>query len=68
MTTEMPIKIVATTRKVEALSKQTNADRIRSMSIDKLIEWYCYHRDCGLCPYGGIDCGIREWLEQECTK
>ena len=47
------------------IERQTNFDRIRSSSIDKLIEWYCYHRNCGMCPYGGVECGIREWLMQE---
>lgn len=42
---------------------KTNADCIRSMSIDKLIEWFCRGRPCGSCPYGGEECGIRDWLE-----
>ena len=41
----------------------SNADRIRSMSIDKIIEWFCRGRPCGSCPYGGVECGIRDWLE-----
>ena len=44
---------------------QTNADRIRAMDIDHLIEWYCRGRPCGTCPYNGMECGIREWLQQE---
>lgn len=44
----------------------TNADRIRAMDIDHLIEWFCRGRPCGTCPYGGkVECGIREWLQQE---
>lgn len=43
---------------------RTNADRIRAMSEDKLIEWYCRHRDCGTCDYGhDVDCTIRAWLK-----
>ena len=49
-------------------SKPTNADRIRAMDIDHLIEWYCYHRPCGSCPYGGVECGIRDWLYQEAPE
>ena len=48
--------------------KQTNADRIRAMDIDHLIEWYCRGRPCGSCPYGGVECGIRDWLQQEATN
>jgi hypothetical protein len=36
------------------------------MDIDHLIEWYCYKRDCGNCPYNcGMDCQLRDWLKQE---
>lgn len=43
---------------------RTNADRIRAASEDKLIEWYCRHRDCGTCDYGHcVDCTIRAWLK-----
>ena len=56
-------------QKIEKVVKpQTNADRIRAMDIDHLIEWYCYHRPCGSCPYGGVECGIREWLNQEAPE
>lgn len=43
----------------------TNADRIRAMDSDHLIEWFCRGRPCGTCPYNGVECGIREWLKQE---
>ncbi len=43
----------------------TNADRIRAMDIDQLIEWHCRGKPCGSCPYGGVECGIRDWLQQE---
>ena len=46
----------------------TNYDRIRAMDIDHLIEWYCYHRQCGSCPYGGVECGIRNWMHQEADE
>lgn len=48
--------------------KQTNADRIRAMSIDKIIEWFCRGRHCGSCPYFGVECGIREWLQSPAEK
>ena len=48
---------------LKRVKRQTNADRIRSMSIDKIIEWFCRGRHCGSCPYGGVECGIRDWLE-----
>ena len=44
---------------------QTNADRIRAMDIDHLIEWFCWRRPCGSCPYGGVGCELRDWLKQE---
>lgn len=47
---------------------KTNADRIRAMDIDHLIEWYCRGRPCGGCPYGGVECGIRDWLKLESTN
>ena len=43
---------------------KTNLDRIRAMDIDGLIEWYCRGRPCGSCPYNGVECGIREWLNE----
>lgn len=46
---------------------KTNADSIRSMDIDQLIEWYCYKRPCGTCPYNGVECVLREWLNHEVT-
>ena len=46
----------------------TNADRIRKMDIDHLIEWFCRGRPCGTCPYNGVECGIRKWLNQEEKK
>lgn len=45
----------------------TNADSVRAMDIDHLIEWFCYHRPCCTCPYDGIECGIRDWLNAEVT-
>ena len=46
---------------------QTNADRIRAMDSDQLIEWFCRGRPCGTCPYGGnVECSIRDWLMEEC--
>lgn len=47
---------------------RTNLDRIRAMDINHLIEWYCRGRPCGTCPYNGIECGFREWLEQEAQE
>lgn len=44
---------------------RTNIDRIRAMDIDHLIEWYCLGRPCGTCPYGGVECGLRDWLNAE---
>lgn len=45
---------------------KTNLDLLRTATEDKLIEWYCRGRPCGLCPYGqNIECGIRDWLRQE---
>lgn len=43
----------------------TNADRLREMDIDGIIEWFCCGRPCGTCPYNGVECGIREWLKEE---
>lgn len=46
--------------------KPTNTDLIRAASEDKLIEWYCRHRDCGTCDYGhDIDCTLRAWLQSK---
>lgn len=43
---------------------RTNADRIRTASEDRLIEWYCRHRDCGTCDYGHeVNCTLRDWLK-----
>ena len=46
---------------------QTNFDKVTA-NIDSLIEFYCYGRPCGNCPYGGVECNIREWLKQEATE
>lgn len=46
----------------------TNADRVRTMDIDHLIEWYCRGRPCGTCPYSGLKCGIRDWMNQEADE
>lgn len=59
--------------KITACSKfternQTNADRIRAMDIDQLSEWYCRGRPCATCPYNGVECGIKDWLEREATN
>lgn len=43
----------------------TNADRIRASDNEHLVEWFCRGRSCGTCPYGGVECGIRDWLKQE---
>ena len=43
---------------------RTQGDKLRAASEDKLIEWYCRHRDCGTCDYGhDVDCSIRAWLK-----
>ena len=42
----------------------TNADKIRSMSNDELVQWIkiiCKNARAGLSPTGGWD----EWLKQE---
>ena len=55
---------------VETENRQTNADRIRSMTDIELAKWVtlmvCKHRSCGNCPMSDW-CepgkGIAEWLE-----
>ena len=48
-----------------AKPKITNLDRIRTADIDRLISWFCRGRLCSTCPYNSVECGIRDWLEEE---
>lgn len=49
-----------------AKQKITNLDRIRIADIDRVISWFCRGRLCSTCPYNGVECGIRDWLQKEC--
>lgn len=44
----------------------TNLDRIRAMTEDELIAWFCRGRWCVECPYyRNNNCCLREWLREE---
>lgn len=56
--------------------KQTNADRIRSMSDEELVEFFLEKMDCAACPASeDVACehdrcleNIKEWLEREAEE
>jgi len=60
------VKETKTTLEYEEFKPKTNLDRIRTADIDRLISWFCRGRLCVTCPYNGIECGIRDWLQKEC--
>ena len=59
------VKETATTLEYEEFKPKTNLDRIRTADIDRLISWFCRGRLCSTCPYNSVECGIRDWLEEE---
>ena len=55
------------------IKPQTNADRIRDMSDEKLAEWIALRANCDDCPCDRAACYARcasawlDWLKQEAT-
>lgn len=58
-------KETKTTLEYEEFKPKTNLDKIRIADIDRIISWFCRGRLCSTCPYNGVECGIRDWLEEE---
>jgi hypothetical protein len=59
------VKETKTTLEYEEFKPKTNLDKLRIVDIDRFISWFCRGRPCATCPYNGVECGIRDWLEEE---
>ena len=63
---------------VETENRQTNADRIRSMTDEELALWLAKFTDCSECPISAYPhcttsdeacaCGWHEWLKEEVSE
>ena len=62
------VKETATTLEYEEFKPKTNLDKLRIVDIDRVISWFCRGRLCSTCPYNGVECGIRDWLNAEVTE
>ena len=62
------VKETATTLEYEEFKPKTNLDKLRIADIDRVISWFCRGRPCATCPYNGVECGIRDWLNAEVTE
>ena len=43
----------------------TNGDRIRHMTDEELIDWFCEVKSCILCKFWDKGCHFWEWLKKE---